>query len=147
MEETNEIKLKNEKEYSDKILISNYMLEWWVETVILAFFPIIISMLMAVLRYTYLDVGRMIGDGELILSSFSISTPSLISHYREKNKESKSLFYLLMFSTFFQLITYVTIKTNSANKSSVVYLASFICVITSVILSAKSEDFIKGEKQ
>ena len=127
--------------YNDKSMI-----DWWVGTVILAFFPIIVSIIISIFRYTNVDFVRMIGDGELILSAFSICAPTLISHFNEKVKVNKLLFYLILFSSFLQLVTYTSIKTNSENKFFIVLIASLLCVSSSIIVSWKSEVFFKGGK-
>lgn len=119
------------------------LVDWWINTVFLAFFPIIISIIMSILIHSSVDFNRMIGDGELILSSFLVSTPSLINLYKGRN-ENKLIFYLLLFASFFQLIAYTTIKTNLNNSSTIVYITSFICVITSIIISLKSELHLQG---
>ena len=46
----------------------------------------------------------MIGDGELILASFLVVTPSIMDYYKsdftKKDQEHKKIFYLLLFVTF-----------------------------------------------
>ena len=49
---------------------SDEMIDWWVGTVILAFFPMIISIITSLCRYGSVDINRLFGDGELILSAF-----------------------------------------------------------------------------
>lgn len=121
------------------------MIDWWVGTVILAFFPMIISIITSLCRYGAVDINRMFGDGELILSAFLITTPSLINFYKENiyQRGYKLLFYLLLFTAFFQLVAYTTIKTNSTNKSIVVYITSALCVISSIIISWQGEKCVK----
>ena len=46
------------------------MIDWWVGTVILAFFLLIISIITSLCRYGSVDINRLFGDGELILSAF-----------------------------------------------------------------------------
>ena len=46
------------------------MIDWWVGTVILAFFPMIISIITSLCRYGSVDINRLFWDGELILSAF-----------------------------------------------------------------------------
>jgi len=119
------------------------MIDWWIGTVTLAFFPIIVSVIISIIRYTEVDFVRMIGDGELILSAFTICAPTLIGHFNEKIKVNKILFYLLLISSFLQLVTYTSIKTNSDNTFIIVVIASILCVGSSVIISWKSEVFFR----
>lgn len=120
------------------------MIDWWVGTVILAFFPMIISIITSLCRYGTVDINRLFGDGELILSSFLIITPSLINFYKKNiyHHGYKLLFYLLLFAAFLQLVAYTTIKTNSTNIPIVVYITSALCVITSIIISWQGEKCI-----
>ena len=48
------------------------MIDWWVGTVILTFFPILTSIIINICRNGYADFNRMVGDGELILLSIPI---------------------------------------------------------------------------
>lgn len=125
---------------------SNEMIDWWVGTVILAFFPMIISVIISLCRYATVDVNRMIGDGELILSAFLVITPSLISFCKENlyQKGYKLLFYFLLFAAFFQLVAYTSIKTNPTNIPEVVYITSALCVVSSIIISRQGEKCIRG---
>ena len=54
------------------------MIDWWVGTVILTFFPILTSIIINICRNGYADFNRMVGDGELILSAFLVITPSVL---------------------------------------------------------------------
>ncbi len=82
---------------------SSEMIDWWVGTVILAFFPMIVSMLINLCRYATLGLNRMIGDGELILSAFLVTTPSLIGFCRENlyQKGYKLFFFFCFLLLFF----------------------------------------------
>lgn len=121
------------------------MIDWWVGTVVLAFFPMIISIITSLCRYGTVDINRMFGDGELILSAFLITTPSLINFFKRNiyNNGYKLLFYLLLFTAFFQLVAYTSIKTNSSNIPFVVYITSALCVFSSIIISWQGEKCIK----
>ena len=116
----------SKNDLADKEKNNDEMIDWWVGTVILAFFPMIISIITSLCRYGSVDLNRMFGDGELILSAFLITTPSLINFYKENiyQQGSKVLFYLLLFTAFFQLVAYTSIKTNSSNEPTVVYITS-----------------------
>lgn len=58
------------------------MIDWWVGTVILTFFPILTSIIINICRNGYADFNRMVGDGELILSAFLVITPSVMNYFR-----------------------------------------------------------------
>lgn len=131
---------------------SDDIVDWLVGTVILTFFPIIISMIISLCRSGTVDISRMIGDGELILSSFLVITPSIMNYYREgsiqKETSHKVMFYLLLFVAFFQLTAYTSIKTNTDNNAAVVYITSALCVISSVYISWQGENILrKGSKK
>ena len=136
----------SKNDLADKEKNNDEMIDWWVGTVILAFFPMIISIITSLCRYGSVDLNRMFGDGELILSAFLITTPSLINFYKENiyQQGSKVLFYLLLFTAFFQLVAYTSIKTNSSNEPTVVYITSALCVFSSVIFSWLGEKICKG---
>lgn len=106
------------------------MIDWWVGTVILTFFPILTSIIINICRNGYADFNRMVGDGELILSAFLVITPSVMNYFKadfnKKDQVHKKIFYLLLFVAFFELTTYTTIKTNPDNIVWVVYIASII---------------------
>lgn len=124
---------------------NNEMIDWWVGTVILAFFPMIVSILINLCRYATLGLNRIIGDGELILSAFLVTTPSLINFCKENlyQKGYKLLFYFLLFASLLQLVAYTSIKTNPANIPEVVYITSALCVISSIIISRQGEKCIR----
>ena len=92
----------------------------------------------------------MVGDGELILSAFLVITPSVMNYFKadfNKNDQvHKKIFYLLLFVAFFELTTYTTIKTNPDNIVWVVYIASIICTVSSIIISWQSELFLKRKE-
>lgn len=48
---------------------------------------------------------------------------------------------LAVVCSFFELTTYTTIKTNPDNIVWVVYIASIICTVSSIIISWQSELF------
>jgi hypothetical protein len=116
----------------------------WLVTVILAFFPIIASIIISLLRNADLDLVRMIGDGELVLSSFLLTTPSLINLFGTQKGSRRGLFYLLLFTSFLQLITYTTIKTNETNSMPTILVISLICIVSSILLSKQVDLHLKG---
>ena len=63
----------SKNDLADKEKNNDEMIDWWVGTVILAFFPMIISIITSLCRYGSVDLNRMFGDGELILSAFLIT--------------------------------------------------------------------------
>jgi len=119
------------------------MIDWWAGTVFLAFFPIFVSTLISIFNQSNFNFQRVVGNGELILSAFAVSAPTLINHSYKRTKKNKPLFYGLLFSLFIQLIIYTSIKTNYENSFSFVFIASLLCVTSSVIISWKSEKFFK----
>ena len=127
------------------------MIDWWVGTVILTFFPILTSIIINICRNGYADFNRMVGDGELILSAFLVITPSVMNYFKadfnKKDQVHKKIFYLLLFVAFFELTTYTTIKTNPDNIVWVVYIASIICTVSSIIISWQSELFLKERNE
>ena len=118
--------MKKDKKYA--------AIDWWIGTVILAFFPIIISFIIHCVTGK-LNFSRLIGDGELILSAFGVSAPMLISHFNKTKEENKIYYYFILLISFFQLVTYTAIKTNDQNITNVVYITSGICVISSILLA------------
>ena len=72
--------MKKESNSDEKNILKSetneYMIDWWVGTVILTFFPILTSIIINICRNGYADFNRMVGDGELILSAFLVITPS-----------------------------------------------------------------------
>lgn len=121
------------------------MVDWWVGTVILAFFPMIVAVIASLCMYGKVDINRLIGDGELIISAFLVTTPSLINYYRDAPKERgyKKIFYLLLFAAFFQLVAYTSIKITQNRVAKVVYITSTLCVISSIIVSWQGEKYLK----
>ena len=123
------------------------MVDWWVGTVVLAFFPTIVSVIASLCMHGNVDVNRLIGDGELIISAFLVTTPSLINLYKDssKNRTYKKTFYTLLFAAFSQLVAYTSIKINPERKPNIVYIASTLCVLSSVLVSWLGEKHLKEE--
>ena len=116
-------------------------IEWWFGTVFLAFFPLLLAVVISLVRSGSVDFNRIFGDGELILSAFLIAIPTLI----KCSKNNRLLFFLLLFSCFFLLSAYVSIKTNTNNVPVVVYITSGICVGSSILVSYIGEKNADGE--
>ena len=127
----------------------NDMIDWWIGTVLLTFFPIIISIIICLCQNGSVDFKRMIGDGELILSAFLVITPSIMKFYKtssnQNRKNHKLFFYILLFVAFFQLTAYSSIKTASNNRELVVYITSGLCVLSSILISFRGEIFLTKE--
>lgn len=104
------------------------MVDWWAGTVILAFFPMIVALIASLCIYGTVDINRLIGDGELIISAFLVTTPSLISYYRNASKESshKKNFLSLTVRSFFSISCIYIYKnhTRSSRKRSLYCLCS-----------------------
>ena len=81
---------------------------------------------------------------------FFSNTPSVMNYFKadfnKKDQVHKKIFYLLLFVAFFELTTYTTIKTNPDNIVWVVYIASIICTVSSIIISWQSELFLKRKE-
>lgn len=120
---------------------NNELLDWWFGTVLLTFFPLIVSVLIGLCTNGKVDFNRLFGDGELILSSFLVSTPSLLRLHNKgvTDLPGKRLFYALLIIAFLQLVAYTSIKTNSQRQPIVVYITSVLCVLSSIIISRLSE--------
>ena len=114
---------------------SGKMVDWLYDTVTMAFFPLIFSMVISLCRTGTIDFNRLLGDGELILSAFLISIPAI----NQCPLDWKGLHRLLQLISFLQLGAYTAIKTNDMNKPVVVYITSALCVISSVIISGVGE--------
>ena len=123
------------------------MVDWWGGTVVFTFFPILISIVISICRGGSENINRVIGDGELILSAFLVTAPTIVNYANstKRSQEHKKLLYLLLLVVFLELVAYVTIKTNPDNKPSVVYITSVLCDVSSVVISWKSELFLKRE--
>lgn len=115
--------------------------DWWGDTVVLTFLPMIFSIVTSLCRSGSVDFSRLFGDGELILSAFLISAPSLLKFFKENyyKKGNRLSFYLLFFTSLCQLVAYISIKTNTENIALVVYIASGLCVFSSIIISWQVE--------
>ena len=131
----------------NKLDTNDDMIDWWAGTVILTFLPMLISIVISICRGGFENINRAIGDGELILSAFLVTIPSIMDYcksgFMRKSREHKKLCYLLALVAILELTAYVTIKTNSTNKPSMVYITSVLCTVSSVIISWKSESFLK----
>ena len=68
----------SKNDLADKEKNNDEMIDWWVGTVILAFFPMIISIITSLCRYGSVDLNRMFGDGELIRAREIISVNSTL---------------------------------------------------------------------
>jgi len=121
------------------------MTDWWMGTVVFAFLPIIISMLIDFLRNAGIDFQRLVGSGEFILSSFSVTIPSLIDYYKKSKQGNNLLYYLTLIAAILQMVAYTTIKTNLENIPYVVYWTSAICVLSTIFVAWKSEKSFKED--
>jgi len=123
--------------------------DWWGGTVVLSFVPVLAALIFGFWGSDPFNLLEMIGKGELILSSFAVSTPSVIRQYNSRNNRlaSKGHFYLSLFWTIIQLIIYASIKTNLSNIPLVVYVTSFTCVAATILFSYLGERRLLGGKQ
>ena len=110
--------------------IINEMINWWFGTVAFAFFPLLLTILMSCWRYGAVDFHDVLGNGELILAAFTIAIPTLI----KCAKKRQTIFFLLLFGSFLEIVAYAIFKTNEENLLGVVYVTSVICILSSVII-------------
>ena len=112
--------------------------KWWFGTVFLTLFPTLLTLFVGLLRGVPITLELLIGNGELVLSSFTIVTATLISCYNDGKRNSpweEALFYFLLLVCPFELVGYAIVKTNEANKISVVGITSVLCLLTSIFTS------------
>jgi len=128
-----------------------YIVRYWLVGSIFAFFPFIAIVIMSMFSGNGVDIERVIGDGELVLSSFLIVVPSLVSNYRSKStilnnkyKEIGERFYLiLLLLAFLSLTIYVSIKMSENVPVNLVYIVSAICVMLSIMISWGNEAYLQ----
>ena len=121
--------------------------DWWVGTVFLAFFPIAAAIILSLVWHSRIDLVRIVGDGEIILSSFMIAVPSIIRNYHARKTGRKLYFYFLLIITFFQLMTYAGIKVNPEPSLAIVYITSVSYAIIAIIVSFANERFLDGGRK
>lgn len=121
-----------------KETIRNEMVIWWFGTVVFAFFPLLLTILMSYWRYGTADIHGVLGNGDLILSAFSIAIPTLI----KCAKKRQALFFLLLFGSFLEIVAYAIFKTNEVNIPMVVYVTSVGCILSSVIMCYIGERYV-----
>lgn len=108
----------------------------WIELVFFSFLPSILVILANFFKYSFVDFKKIFGKGELISSTFLIVTPYIIYCYREcKNDNNNYIFYLLLLSSFIQLIAYIIFNTNNTNNNFMVTICSIISVISSLLIT------------
>ena len=110
---------------------STQSVDWWMGTVVFAFFPFIASLVIFFVRNGYVDLFRIIGNGELILSAFVISAPTVF----KLSRGSRGPFYASLLVSFLLLATYASMKTNEQTLPNVVYSMSVISVFTSILVT------------
>lgn len=115
-------------------------LKWWVGTVVLTLFPSLVIALMALFRNKEITLELLIGDGELVLSSFLIIVSTLISYHNIQRKNSDSidgLYFILLFGAFLELIAYTSFKTNLENENNLltIGLTSAFSLAASIFVS------------
>lgn len=125
------------------------LVDWWAGTVFLTLFPIMISIIINFCLNSTVDFIRMFGSGDLILVAFLITTPSVISYFKEnssqRGKEFKIRFYLLLFVAFAQLVAYTSFTIKEENQPLVVYCVSGVCIISSILTAWMAEKALLGE--
>ncbi|MCL2400579.1 MAG: hypothetical protein FWC91_12650 [Defluviitaleaceae bacterium] len=126
-----------------------YILRYWLaESIFLSFIPFLIIVIWNLLTTSQLHLARAIGNGELILSSFLIMTPSLISNYRSRGiellKEKRErLFLILLGIIILLLVTYIMVKIHDGYNITFVYITSGFGVASSIVLSLGNEQYLQ----
>ena len=123
------------KQIKAAIVEQDGMLDWWVKTVIFAFFPIFAAILISFLVTGTVVFARLIGDGELILCTFGISIASVFRH----RNNFKGYYYSSLIVAIIQIVIFACIKANSKAVFSNVLWASVLCIISSVLIAWQGE--------
>lgn len=123
--------------------------KWWVSTVVLTFFPTVSVAFMSLLRGTPIDMINLIGNGELILSSFLIVTSTLFDCYNAGGKHlsdtTEIIYYGLIIIDALELIAYTTIRTSENSQALFVYVLSGFFTVTSIVVSRMWKRLTEGE--
>ena len=128
---------------------NNDIADWLVKDVALSLFPIGAALLMDFLKTNSVDWAKLIGDGTLVLSSFSIAAPAVFNTIKMNNidKAYKIHGYILTFFCFFLLLIYAVFKTSANSDLTFVITISLICLFFAVIASYRDfslREFIGG---
>lgn len=121
------------------------MIDWIFQDIFWNFIPIITCIIISFItsQNGSIDMSRLIGEGEIIFTSFSIAASSVIKLSKmdicNKNGKNKFIFYVLICISLCELITYVAVKVSMNNTVDAVYMASVFCVISSIMLSGIGE--------
>lgn len=103
--------------------------------------PFVIAVLVAFFKDSF-DLLELFGNGEIILSLFSLNLPLAFDLFEIKKKDDEYLswaFWLCIIVVCFQLVLYCLIRTNTTESSTAKSIvASIIMVITSWICCAFS---------
>ena len=120
----------------------NDFADWIVGDILLTLLPVLFAILLDLLRYYVVDPVKILGDGTLVLSSFSISAPSVVRTIRmtsdktiPRSKGIKNVGYVTLFISFINIIIYAAFKTTKTPNMKVVLPVSIACLITSSIIS------------
>ena len=120
---------------------SDAMFDWWFWTVVLTFFPLICLALMDLCANGTLELNKIIGNGEFVLSSFLVIIPTINKLYSHHSTDPalKRRFCILLFFALCELISYVALKMNPDPKLSTVYTASFSSFVASIMSGRSTE--------
>ena len=124
-----------------------FLIEWWLGTVVLTFLPTFFLILISLIKDHFVDFDSIIGEGELVLSSFLVLSSSIVSLYKSSGRKSTNksiLFYISSFVAALQLVSYITIKVVPKDMLTI-YITSALSVVSSLITSENCENaLIKG---
>ena len=121
---------------------NNKKLNWFLLHVIVPYVPIIVSIILYFFTHRHLfNIGDLIGEGELVICSFSISLAYLIKLFQVRNNANNNdnLYLTILFISFFQIISYSGIKAARDIDLNIVVLISAFCFVSSVFMSYKVE--------
>jgi len=132
---------------------SKYIFRYWLTgSVFLAVFPFLSIIIIDIITGYNINWARMFGNGEAVLSSFLIVSPSLVSNYQYRIRENidkkvrdkgEKLFLILLVITIMLLVTYITIKTVDTVDIGRIYIASISSGLVSLFVSWGNETYLQ----
>lgn len=125
------------------------MIDWWVTTVGLTFLPMLLSVVIGFCRWNFEGIYNMIGEGELVLTSFLVIIQGMLEYRKKECIKKKKIYkiyyyYFLWLITILELVAYVTLKVNTENNRWVVVGVSILCTIASIGMSWQGKKLLMG---
>ncbi len=119
----------------------NDFVDWLFFEIFLTLLPIILALLLNWLQTFSFSLSKIIGDGTLVLSAFSISIPSVariikisVDSTIPHRKGYKRTGYAALIITVINAIVYASFKTTTSDFQ-IVFPVSIICLVTSSVVS------------